>query len=150
MVRRFFGFLGGLLKKRTLAEDIPVAAASIAKALDSSGYRADFSPGSIAEVERFFVEHTQDGRPLAGGLLSERLGQRLFSLGCYCGEVLRLQHGGAWETDDADPEGEINVALRLDGDVLCWPVQRMMKRLLSSEDDLVAWAWAMKPEPALD
>jgi hypothetical protein len=107
-----------------LQDDIPVAAQWISSALQSSGYRADFTPQSIAEVERFFREQTKDGEPISGGLLAQDLGSRLFALGSYCGEVLRKELGGHWQTDDNDPEGEINAALEVASGVTCWPMQR--------------------------
>lgn len=154
MTRRFFGVLAAVAAAllpsratsqttstpRRLQDDIPIAAQWIANALQSSGYGADFASKSIAEVERFFREQIKDGVPVSGGLLAQDIGPRLFALGCYCGEVLRKELGGHWQTDDNDPEGEINAALEVASGMICWPIQRVMKRLRSSEDDLVAWA----------
>ncbi|WP_376703504.1 hypothetical protein RQ479_30715 [Mesorhizobium sp. ISC25] len=151
ITRRFFAFLAaGFLPSRAASQttsaprrlqgDIPIAARWISNALQSSGYGADFSPQSISEVERFFREQTKDEEPISGGLMSQDIGPRLFALGCYCGEVLRKELGGHWLTNDDDPEGEINAALEVGSGVICWPMQRVMKRLRSSEDDLVAWA----------
>ena len=131
-------------KHSSLREDIDTGAEWIAKALLSSGYDANFTPDSIAEIERFFRDHTVGSQPRLGGLLAEGLGTRLFALGCYCGEVLRRELGGDWITDDGDPNGEVNVALKFDNEATCWPVQRMMKRLRSEEDDLVAWAVSIR------
>src|SRR5450755_2238569 len=56
----------------------------------------------------------------------------------YTGEVLRRNLGGQWQTNDADPEGELNVALTLPvGDVV-FPVQRVMKRFKNGTEDSVA------------
>jgi hypothetical protein len=125
-------------RRTTLREDLPVAADWIAEALGSSGYRADFSLDSAREVERFMREQTdEEGRPRPDGLLGESLGQRMFGLGAYLGEVLIRNLGGEWVTDDADPEGEINVAVRLQDETLVWPVQRVMKRLTEGEGESV-------------
>ncbi|MER8528652.1 hypothetical protein [Mesorhizobium sp. M0145] len=154
MTRRFFGLLAAVAAAflppraasqttnapRRLQDDIPIAAQWISKALQSSGYDANFTPRSISEVERFFREQTKDGEPISGGLMSQDIGPRLFALGSYCGEVLRRELGGHWLTNDDDPEGEINAALEVGSGVTCWPMQRVMKRLRSGEDDLVAWA----------
>jgi hypothetical protein len=123
-----------------LADDIPVAADWIARALTSSGYKADFSPASITEIERFFQTHVKEGKAVPGGLLSQDLGGRLFALGSYCGEVLRRELGGRWLTDDSDPRGEIDAALELTKRGTCWPMQRVMKRFDSAEYNLVHWA----------
>ncbi|WP_077379944.1 hypothetical protein [Mesorhizobium prunaredense] len=154
MTRRFFGLFAAVAAAflpsratsqtssapRRLQDDIPVAAQWISNALQSSNYRADFSPQSISEVERFFREQTKDGEPISDGLMAQDIGPRLFALGSYCGEVLRKELGGHWLTNDDDPEGEINAALEAANGVTCWPMQRVMKRLRSSEDDLVVWA----------
>jgi hypothetical protein len=151
MTRRGFGtFVAGFLglfatasagaAQSKLAKDILDSAAWIASALSSSGYKADFSPASVGEVERFFELNSKEGKAVAGGLLSENLGSRLFALGSYCGEVLRREVGGQWITEDSDPQGEINAALKLKNGVTCWPIQRVMKRFQSAENNLVHWA----------
>ena len=121
-----------------IVADVADAATWIASALTSSGYRADFTPASLWEVERFFDEQTSDGQAVTGGLLSEDLGARLFTLGSYVGEVLRRQLGGRWHGDDADPEAEINVALNLPSETTVWPVQRVMKRFANGDEDSLA------------
>ena len=138
----------------TIIEDIDGASEWIAQALQSSGYAADFTPPSLWEIDRFFDEQSADGEPNRKGLLSESLGSRMFAIGAYVGEVLRRELGGEWVGDDDDPEVEINVALQgVDGSV-CWPVQRVMKRLQNGpEDGIAAYGSAMglevgpKPEP---
>lgn len=79
----------------TLRDDLDAAAAWVSEALRSSGYRADFSFASLAEIDRFFDEQAPGGHPRADGLLSADLGARLFALGAYTGEVLRQALGGA-------------------------------------------------------
>lgn len=93
--------------------DAKAAAEWIAEALSSSGYRADFSLESLREVDRFFDEHAPDGQPLPEGLLSSDVGERLFALGGYVGEVIRRACGGEWEGSDEDPRAEVNIALKL-------------------------------------
>jgi hypothetical protein len=128
----------------TLNEDVLASASWISAALRSSGYNADFSFASICEVERFFREQTKNGKASPSGLLSEDLGSRIFAIGSYCGEVLRRELGGAWIIDDTDPEGEINAALQLENGSLCWPIQRAMKRLQSTEENIEHWALWLK------
>src|SRR5260221_8286767 len=77
-----------------ILEDLTSGYEWIAKALQSSGYVADFSPDSLREIERFFEEQTLNGAARPGGLLSESLGARLFALGGYVGEVIRRERGG--------------------------------------------------------
>jgi len=121
-----------------IVEDVFKAAEWVSQALQSSGYRADFSPQSLWHIEFFFDDHTRNGKPIPGGLLSEEVGKRLFALGAYVGEVLRRNLGGEWYGDDADPQAEINVELRLVSGAKCWPVQRVIKRLKNGWEDSVA------------
>src|SRR3954463_9429098 len=79
-----------------IVEDVLQAAEWVAAALTASGYRADFSPSSLWEVERFFETEAPNGPARPGGLLAERLGSRIFALGSYVGEVVRRHAGGTW------------------------------------------------------
>ncbi|MFD8306727.1 hypothetical protein ACFV29_30935 [Streptomyces sp. NPDC059690] len=125
----------------SLLDDIGASANWMASALGSSGYRADFSPSSLREVERFMAEHSNAGAAVDGGLLASGLGARLFGLGCYVGETIRRGLGGVWDADDADPAGEINVTLRLSDQSVIWPVQRVIKRFHNGpEGSIVAYA----------
>jgi hypothetical protein len=122
----------------TIKEDIATASDWISQALQSSGYRADFTPQSLWEVDRFFDEHSANGSPKPAGLLAESLGSRIFAIGSYIGEVLRRDRGGDWHGDDADPEIEVHVELRLADGSVCWPVERAMKRLKNGSEDGIA------------
>src|SRR4051812_48571036 len=97
------------VRMASLLEDPEASAARIAEALRSSGYTADFTPASLWSVDRFFDDHSQNGQPTRGGLLSDQLGQRIFAVGAYVGEVIRRNVGGTWNAHDDDPQGEINV-----------------------------------------
>jgi hypothetical protein len=124
----------------SILEDVQTSANWISEALTSSGYQADFSPDSLIEVDRFFSEHSNNGKAVHGGLLSESLGSRLFAIGSYVGEVLRRNVGGEWRGDDSDPQAEINVALHLPNGTVCWPVQRAMKPFkLGPEEGIAAY-----------
>jgi hypothetical protein len=126
-----------------LKSDIREGAEWIARALLSSGYKADFSPPSLWEIDRFFEEQSKEGRAVRGGLLAEGLGQRIFCLGAYAGEVIRRNKGGEWLADDDDANAEINIELRLPEGELCWPVQRVMKRFKNgAEDGMAVWGLA--------
>lgn len=127
----------------SILDDIPKAAEWISKALSESGYRADFSPASIWEIERFFDENSRDGVPVKNGLLDTNIGARLFALGSYVGEVIRRNNGGEWKGDDSDPQVEINAELHLPNGAVCWPMQRAMKRFkLGKEEGMHAYVFA--------
>lgn len=125
---------------RTLAEDIPIAADWVVKALNSSGYRADYTLESMKEIDRFFDEQN---RP--GGILSRNRGQILFALGSYVGQTAIRLYGGEWLTDDSSPEGEVYIAVRLANGTQLWPVVRCMKRgKLGPEESLYAYLLAIE------
>jgi hypothetical protein len=69
----------------SLLDDIHTSVQWTARALNSSGYKADFTPGSLRDVERFMDEHGDHGVAVAGGLLATGLGRRPFALGTYVG-----------------------------------------------------------------
>jgi len=138
----------------TIKEAIAESSDWISCALQSSGYRADFSAQSLWEIDRFFDDHTVNGRAGLGGLLSRDLGRRLFAIGSYIGEVVRRKVGGESVGDDADPEVEINVELHLPSGARCWPVERVIKRFKNGpEDSIAVWGMGMglqvgpRPEP---
>jgi hypothetical protein len=138
----------------SLTDDIDSAATWIAQALQSSGYRADFSAESLWSIDRFFDDNSHDGQPKRGGLLASNLGSRMFALGAYVGEVVRRNAGGTWQSNDEDPQGEINVEVVLADGTMLWPVQRVMKRYKNGpEDGIAAYGAALglnvgqRPEP---
>jgi len=126
-------------QKPTLLQDIMTSKDWIAKALNSSNYAADFSVGSLKEIDRFFDEqNTPDG------LLNRNRGQILFALGAYIGEVIISAYGGEWLTDDNDPHGEINIAVKLDNGSVIFPVQRAIKRYQNgNEDSIYAYGYVL-------
>ena len=119
-------------QKPTLLQDIMTSKDWIAMALNSSNYAADFSINSLKEIDRFFDEqNTPDG------ILSRNRGQILFALGAYIGEVIISVCGGEWLTDDNDPQGEVNIAVRLKDGTIIFPVQRAMKRYMNGKEDSI-------------
>ena len=122
----------------TIVEDVLESAKWVAEALTGSGYKADFSPSSLWEIDRFFDENSKQGRPTPGGLLAEDLGARIFAVGGYIGEVIRKAKGGKWVGNDTDPQAEINIELQLPGGTTIWPVQRAVKRMKNGAEEGIA------------
>lgn len=118
--------------KPTLAEDIAKACQWVVMALNSSGYKADYSLESMKEIDRFIDEQSGEG-----GLISRNRGQILFALGSYVGETVIRLYGGKWHADDSDPQGEINVSAELSGETVIFPVQRVIKRYQNGSEDSV-------------
>lgn len=124
----------------TLLEDIPKAAGWLVANMRNSGYFLDDTIESFRELDRFFDEQSRPGGLLADG----KPGSKLFAVGSYMGRVFVEKLGGVWETDDADPMGELNIAVRLPDGSLVWPVQRALKRLQNGpEDGLYAYGLAI-------
>ena len=122
-------------KKPSLIEDIEKGYNWISSALASSGYSIDFSIESLKEIDRFFDENVENGIPKPNGLLSESKGTRIFGIGSYIGEVIRREYGGEWIVDDNDPNGEINISVKLNNGAVIWPIQRAMKRFSNGNED---------------
>ena len=118
-------------QKPTLLQDIMTSKDWVAKALNSSNYKADFSINSLKEIDRFFDEqNTPDG------IINRNRGQILFALGAYIGEVIISAYGGEWLTDDNDPQGEVNIAVQLKNGSIIFPVQHDSKLSFPSFDVL--------------
>lgn len=141
------GILKNLLGKEkkpeqvsTLMEDIPKAADWLVRAMASSGYCLDGGMESFRELDRFFEE-----QKVPGGLLDGKVGNKLFAIGSYMGQVLCKELGGVWETDDSDPQGEINIAVRFQNGAAAWPVQRTMRRFQNgAADSLYAYGVVLR------
>ena len=104
----------------------------ITKILKNLFYKADFSINSLKEIDRFFDEqNTPDG------IINRNRGQILFALGAYIGEVIISAYGGEWLTDDNDPQGEVNIAVKLKNGSIIFPVQRAMKRYQNGKEDSI-------------
>lgn len=123
----------------SLLTDVRASAQWIASALSSSGYTADFTPSSLRDIERFMDEQSAHGIAVADGLLAADLGPRLFALGAYVGETIRMRFGGAWAADDDGPSAGSSIALRLSDGSTIWPVQRVIKRFHNGPEDSITF-----------
>lgn len=138
------GFMDKLFKKKkpTLSEDINTACEWVVMALNSSGYKADYTLESMKEIDRFLDEQSGEN-----GIISRGRGKILFSLGCYVGETVIRLYGGKWHTDDNDLQGEINASVELDNGTVIFPMQRVIKRFRNgSEDGIYAYVYVLSPE----
>jgi hypothetical protein len=134
----------------TIYEDIESAATMIASELTAHGYVLDFSSESLAEVDRFFDDNSaldpEDADAAGDSLLRSRLGQWMFALGAYSGEVLRRTIGGRWRWQGRDDDKAASTDTELvlvDGSIV-FPFQRAWKRLMNGPDDsLAVWGQEM-------
>ena len=115
----------------TLEEDLQKQREWIIKALNSSNYKADGTIESLKEIDRFFDEEKK-----TGGILDKpKVGYILFGISAYVGEVAIKEVGGEWLTDDDDPKGEINIAIKLKNGSIIWPAYKVVKRFENGSED---------------
>lgn len=119
--------------KNTLEHDIRESSEWVVKALNSSGYKADYSLESMKEVDRFFDEQNTEN-----GILANNRGQIIFALGSYIGETAIKLYGGRWITNDDEPNGEINIAVEVSNGTVIWPEKRCMEYETASVEIEVA------------
>ena len=120
----------------TLIEDIKVQSNWIIKAFKADGLTLDHSINSFIELDKFFQLHAENGQAIKGRRLSKNLGSIIFSIASYIGETLtKTVPGSVWETDDSDPQGEMNIAVKLPDGTTCWPAHRVIKRFQNGLED---------------
>lgn len=133
--------LNKLLNKNrpTLLQDISTHSEWIVKALSSSGYTVDYTIDSMKEIDRFIDEQN-----VPDGLIDNSRGQIIFALGAYIGQTVIKVYGGEWITDDNDPRGELEIAIKLPNGFIMWPVQKCIKRCqLGQEESIYSYVRAI-------
>ena len=61
-------------------------------------------------------------------------------MGAYVGKTVIKLYGGDWITDDNDPEGELNIRVKLPDGTEMAPVQKCIKRCkLGMEESLYSY-----------
>ena len=81
----------------------------------------------------------KNGQPKRGGrLYGKGFGPKLFSIGSYVGEtIIKNVKGSEWITDDNDPQGELNVYIKLPNEGQIWPIQKVFKRFQNGSEDAI-------------
>ena len=123
-------------KSRTLIEDIKIGAEFVQQALIESNYNLEMTVDSLKEMDRFLNEQWDDEnqQPKSEGVLAESTGSILFSLASLLGEIMICEYQGKWITDDNDPSGELNIAIKLDNGSTFYPAYLLMKRLQTGKE----------------
>jgi hypothetical protein len=128
----------------TLVQDVLVCARWVSEELQARGYVTDYLPASLWELDRYVDENFRDGMPArrSRGSFSPLIDPtgRLFgfAFGAYLGEVIRLDRGGQWKADDADPNGQVSIELLLPDGTSILPVLRWAQRMVRGPADSVA------------
>lgn len=69
-------------------------------------------------------------------MFAQGLGGKLFAISAYIGEVIiRNTKATKWETNDKDPQGEINIKLVSANGTAMYPAHRVMKRIQNGPED---------------
>lgn len=125
--------------RNALEQDIKASCEWVIRALNSFGYKADYTLESMKEVDRFFDEqNTPDG------ILSNNRGQILFALASYIGETVIKLYGGKWVIDENNPNNEINMAVPTNSGTVLWPAKRCMRRYTNgAEDSIYAYVYVL-------
>lgn len=127
-------------EQTTLAEDIVKMSDWIVLAMNSSGYKLDYTVQSMKEIDRFFDEQKRSG----GLLESGNRGPILFAIGSYIGETAKRLYGGEWITDDNDHEGEIKAVFKFKDGSEIYPMMKAIKRYkLGSEEGVYGYFYGV-------
>lgn len=123
----------------TLKEDIKTQSDWIVRAFRADNFKLDYSIESLMEVDRFFVDNMENGKPKKDGRLAAKgFGSILFSIGAYVGEtIIKNVPGTEWITDDDDSQGELNASLKLPNGAEIYPIQKVMKRFQNGNEDSI-------------
>jgi hypothetical protein len=101
-------------------------AESAAQLLASHGFKGDFAPSSLWDVDRYIL----DGVPGEGAHE-----EKLRKLGAYVGEVVRRAKGAKWVASPNAPGG---VELELGDGTRCSPHGRVARRLEAGREGAIA------------
>ena len=103
------------------------------KALDKY---LDYSIKSVEHIENLLEEQFKNGQPIEGGLFSNGLGGKAFSIASYIGEVIiKNTKGTDWEFDPSDPDNEMNMMVASKDGSKIWPMQKLGKRIQNGNED---------------
>ena len=133
-----------------LLEDIHNYSPLAVQAFEKMGKKLDFSLESFNYLDIYFDDNTLNGQPKLGSDLSQSTGAKIFAVASYIGETLiKCCPGSVWVTNDSDPEGEVNIAVKFQNGSIVWPMQKVMKRIRNgNEDSLYAYGQLVLHNPA--
>lgn len=90
--------------------DIKGGAEWTVNAFKALSKKLDYSVKSVEHIENLLEEQFKNGQPIHGGLFSNGLGGKAFSIASYIGEVIiRNTKNTSWEFAPNDPNNEMNM-----------------------------------------
>jgi hypothetical protein len=116
----------------TAADARKYADRGVKLAADKLGVKLDFSVESLGRVDKVMTKWHDEGET------SESMPTTVYAFGCYLGEVIIKNHGGAWRETAGTPDREkfgAPVVLDLPGGVVCNPLGKAAKLLDNGEED---------------
>jgi len=120
----------------TAAHAFAHAEAIVKIAKEQSGVDLDFSPESLVAVDEIIEGFRRED------LTVDEVLATLFSFGCYLGEILVRNHGGAWKkADDTPMKGKAGAPLvvELPHGHICNPLRKTYKRMQNGPVDSVQY-----------
>lgn len=99
----------------------------------------DYSPASLAEVDRIL------GKFHAEGLTTDQMGATVFSFGCYVGEILVRNNSGKWMMPPQTALSKLGfsdsnmMVVQLPNGGVWNPIMKAFKLLENGESDSVAY-----------
>ncbi|HEV3158112.1 MAG TPA: hypothetical protein VGZ00_12270 [Candidatus Baltobacteraceae bacterium] len=109
------------------------AALAVEAARHGSKVDLDYSPESLATVDAIIEQMRNDGIPV------DKVGESLFSFGCYVGEVLVRNDGAFWRDTELTPlkdkMGLFSLIVELGNGSFCNPIGKVFKRLENGSVD---------------
>lgn len=120
----------------SLKEDIKGGAEWTVNAFKALDKKLDYSVKSVEHIENLLEEQFINGIPIEGGLFSNGLGGKAFSIASYIGEVIiRNTKNTNWEFDPKDPNNEMNMMVSSTDGSKIWPMQKLGKRIQNGNED---------------
>ena len=87
-------------------------------------------------MKNYSKNNLKNGQPIEGGLFSNGLGGKAFSIASYIGEVIiRNTKNTNWEFDPNEPENEMNMMVSSKSGSKIWPMQKLGKRIQNGSED---------------
>ena len=119
-----------------LKKDIKGGAEWTINAFKSLDKNLDYSVKSVEHIENLLEEQFNNGQPVEGGLFSNGLGGKAFSIASYIGEVIiKNTKNTDWDFDPSDPDNEMNMMVVSKDGSKIWPMQKLGKRIQNGNED---------------
>jgi len=116
-------------------------------AKNMTGQVLDYSPNSITVLESIIDAMRRDGAPF------HKMGDTIFCMGCYLGEVFVRNGHRKWAAKESSPMKDFSSSflIKLSATAYCNPIDKVVKRIENGEEDSLTYfykTWIAKADPA--